>query len=86
MKPWAFVPCIKFHADKQLWTATARVPGHKRKHRRLSATNYPDILISYLAHSFDQESLLAAAKIAEAQEVMRNRINSLAYRRRTSSE
>lgn len=81
MKPWAIVRAIKYSAKLNHWTALIRTPG-SRVYIRLTAATYPEILTLYLANTFDRESLMAAAQIAETRETLIKRVRSVENRKR----
>lgn len=81
MRPWSLVRAIKCIPKRKHWTALIRTPG-TRIYRRLIAATYPEILTLYLAHTFDRESLMAAAQIAETRETLISRVRSIHYQTR----
>jgi hypothetical protein len=80
VKAWVHLP-VTFDPKRDRWTTTIRTPG-SRSFRRIRADTYPEIITLYLAHSFDRESLRAAADMAATRETMIERVNSIRYQHR----
>jgi hypothetical protein len=81
VKAWVYLPAVKHDPKRHRWTTTIRTPG-SRSFRRIRAKTFPEIITLYLAHTFDRESLMAAADMAEPRETMIGRVNSIRYQHR----
>lgn len=77
-KPWVRLKAVWFNPKRKLWLTTTKTPG-ARTHQRFSASTFAEIIILYLAHNFDRESLIAAAEMAVPREVMISRVRSIDY-------
>lgn len=84
MKPWVYLKAVSYNGKRDHWTVHIRTPG-TRTYRVMRAKTFAEIVVLYLAHTFDRESLMAAVEIAEPRETKISRINSITYQLRGST-
>lgn len=80
-KPWIYLKAVSHNPKLGRWTTHIRTPG-TRTYRVMRAKTFAEIVVLYLAHTFDRESLMAAAEMAEPRETKIKRMNAIHYQQR----